>query len=300
MGKFAKVIEKASQDDSPVGLAIDSERDSKEHTVASDREKVVESSEKKMAKAVKTPSPQHAAPWDERLSISTAVTGPVAESFRTLRARILYPPSGTPPKSILVTSAVPQEGKSFVCANLGIMLAQGMDNYSLIVDCDLRKPSIHKYFGLSQENGIVNYLRDGKDLGSLFVPSGVETLSVLPSGPPPVNPTELLGSDNMANLLSELKDRYEDRVIIIDSPPFKAASETSILAKHVDGVILVVRWGGSRHEHVEELVNQIGRDKIIGVVFNAYRATVLDTRVLGYYEYQHEYNYGENDKKVDK
>ena len=230
--------------------------------------------------------------WDERLVLATAVTSSVSESFRTLRTRILHPESGKPLRNVLVTSATPGEGKSFICANLGISCAQGLDHQGLLVDCDLRKPSLAKIFGLSNERGLVNYLRDNEDLSSLITEVGVDQLRILPAGVPPVNPAELLGSGMMEQLIQELGSRYDDRVVFFDSPPLQAASETAILAKYVDGVVLVVRWGAGRREHIKSLVELIGRDKIIAVVFNAYKSNVLDDKVFGAYEYQHNYYYG--------
>ena len=223
--------------------------------------------------------------WDERLSQATMVTGPAAESFRTLRSRILHPASGVVPRSLLVTSAVPGEGKTFVCANLGVVLAQGMDHYCLMVDCDLRKPALHRLFGLPLHQGLSNYLRDGDDLSSMIMSAGVETLSLLPAGPPPVNPSELLASGKMARLVEELENRYDDRIILLDSPPMQAASETAVLARQVDGVILVVRWGGSRRENLHKLVDLIGPERIVGVVFNAFETNILDEKLFGSYEY---------------
>lgn len=231
--------------------------------------------------------------WDDRLILATATTGPVAESIRALRTRILFPQSGKIPRSILVTSASPGEGKSFICANLGISLSQGVDNHCLLVDCDLRKPMLHNLFGLNNKAGLSDYLQHKKQVSELLVPSGIEKLSILQAGPRSINPAELLGSAFMTSLVDELGKRYEDRIVLLDSPPLHAASETSVLAQHVDGVVLVVRYGASRREYVKALVDAIGREKIIGVVFNAYRATMLDYKVFGYYEYQQEYYYSE-------
>jgi len=239
------------------------------------------------------PDIQESGHWDERLVKATKISGAVAESIRTLRTRLLHPFRGDIPRKVLVTSATPGEGKSFICANLGISLAQGVDHYSLIVDCDLRKPAQHRLFGLSNERGLVDYLREGTDLSDLIIRSGVNKLSIIPAGPPPVNPAELLSSGAMITLVDELVHRYDDRIILLDSPPLQAASETAVLAQNVDGVILVVRWNASRREHVKALVDLIGRERIIGVVFNAYKATVLDSKVFGYYEYQQNYYYGE-------
>jgi exopolysaccharide/PEP-CTERM locus tyrosine autokinase len=217
----------------------------------------------------------------------------VAESIRTLRTRILHPSSGRVPRSLLVTSASPGEGKSFVCANLGISLAQGVDDYCLLVDCDLRRPAQHILFGLSNKAGLVDYLQHKKKVSELLVPSGIDKLSILPAGPRSINPAELVGSSSMTGLVDELAKRYDDRIVILDSPPLNAASETAILARHVDGVVLVVRHGSSRREHVRALVDTIGRDKIVGVVFNAYTSNMLDSKVFGYYDYQHAYYYNE-------
>ncbi|HEB50993.1 MAG TPA: polysaccharide biosynthesis tyrosine autokinase [Desulfobulbus sp.] len=236
-------------------------------------------------------SPAAAGAWDERLLMATTVAGAAAESFRNLRTRILHPPDREIPRTLLVTSATPGEGKSFVSANLGVSLAQGVDTYSLLVDCDLRKPSLHTFFGLSNEGGLVDHLREGRDVGPLFVNCGIRKLSLLPAGPPPVNPAELVGAKTMIRLVHEVADRYDDRIIIFDSPPVQAASETLVLAKQVDGIILVVRWGGSRREHVQDLLDLVGREKIVAVVFNAYRATLFDTKLFGAYEYQEKYYY---------
>jgi exopolysaccharide/PEP-CTERM locus tyrosine autokinase len=240
-----------------------------------------------------TPARVGSGQWDARLILATATTGPVAESIRALRTRILHPFAGPPPRSLLVTSASPGEGKSFICANLGISLAQGLDNYCLLVDGDLRRPAQHDLFGINNSAGLSDYLQHKKRLPELLVPSGVEKLSILPAGPRSVNPAELLGSAAMTNLVDELTKRYEDRIVLLDSPPLHAASETAVLAQHVDGVILVVRHGASRREYVKTLVDIIGRDKILGVVFNAYQSTMLDSKVFGYYEYQQNYYYSE-------
>ena len=229
------------------------------------------------------------AKWDDRLVLATATTGPVAESIRALRSRILFPSEGPVPRSILVTSAAPGEGKSFICANLGISLAQGMDNYCLLVDCDLRRPTQHQLFGLSNKAGLVDYLQHKKRIPELLAPSGVEKLSILQAGPQSINPAELLSSASMIGLVDEISKRYDDRIVLLDSPPLHAASETAVLAQHVDGVVLVVRYGKSRREYVKALADIIGREKILGVVFNAYEATVLDYKVFGYYEYQYDY-----------
>jgi capsular exopolysaccharide synthesis family protein len=231
--------------------------------------------------------------WDEKLVAFSDPASALAENFRLLRTQVLYPPSGRPYKKILITSTEPGSGKSFVSANLGISIAQGLDQHALLVDCDLRRSRLASLFNCSATRGLVNYLRDNEDLGSLIVKTGMRKLSLIPSGPRPVNPAELLGSARVEAMIAELTSRYDDRFILFDTPPTQAASETAVLAKHVDGIILVVRWGGGARGPLKQLADSLGRDKIIGVVFNAYEANVLSAKVTGYDEYgQYTGSYG--------
>lgn len=225
--------------------------------------------------------------WDDKLLLFTKMPK-VVESFRQIRTKILHPPDGRPIKNILVTSAGTEAGKSMACANLAYTLAQGIENHALVVDCDLRRPSLARLFGVNNDAGLSNHLLDGTPLQGLIRKTGLRKLSLIPSGPRPINPAELIGSKKMEEMMQELINRYQDRFIILDSPPLMAASETAVLSNYVDGVILVVRWGGSNREHVKSLVKAIGKDKIIGVVFNAYEASIFDTKVSGYSEYNYE------------
>ena len=231
--------------------------------------------------------------WDEKLVVFSDPSSALAENFRLLRTQILYPPSGRPYKKILITSTVPGSGKSFVSANLGISLAQGLEHHALLVDCDLRRSRLASLFNCPTTRGLANYLRDGDDLGSLIVKTGMRKLSIIPSGPRPTNPAELLGSAKVEKMFAELASRYDDRFIIIDTPPTQAASETAVLAKHADGVILVVRWGLGARAPLKQLMDSLDRDKIIGIVFNAYEANMLSAKVSGYDEYgQYAGSYG--------
>lgn len=236
--------------------------------------------------AKKRTSGLHYGDWDERLTMASTVLGPVSESFRTLRTRILHPMDGPSPKTLLVTSATSGEGKSFVCANLGISFSRGVDNHGILVDADLRKPSLARLFGHPNDQGLVNYLRDEQDLGSLMIGAGMGNLQIIPAGLPPVNPVELLGPESMAELVAELSRRYDDSIVIFDAPPLDSAAEAAMLAKYVDAVILVVRCGTRRQEHVKFFVDQVGKEKIAGVVFNAYKSTIVESMLFGSYKYQ--------------
>ncbi len=234
--------------------------------------------------------------WDERLLKVMGSSGRLPESFRVLRSRILHPPDEEKSlKTILVTSTAPEEGKSFITANLGISLARGMDQYCLMVDCDLRRPTLAALFGMSNTPGLSDYLQSRCDVSGIIKKTSIDKLTLLGSGRPPVNPSELLGSLRMQGLVHELSSRYEDRLILFDSPPDQAASETSVLAKQVDGVVLVVRWGASGRDHIKRLVEDIGREKIIGVVFNGFKTNIVESKFLNYYDhYYHEYSPGKN------
>jgi exopolysaccharide/PEP-CTERM locus tyrosine autokinase len=230
-------------------------------------------------------------PWDERLFKAVHNDAYIPEIFKTLRSHILHPLDGKPvPRTIMVTSAIPKEGKSFVTANLGISLAQGMDQYALLVDCDLRRPALAPLFGLSKSSGLVDYLREDAELSDLIVKTSVDKLSLLPSGEPPVNPAELLSSSRMSSLVQELSARYEDRIIIFDSPPFYVASESTVLSRQVDGVLLVVRSGGAGKPQIQMMLDTVGADRVIGVVFNAYTTNIVERSLMkGYGYYQQTY-----------
>ena len=230
--------------------------------------------------------------WDTRLLLASEQYSPFAEHFRRLRGAVLHPQKGARVKTIMITSLAPSEGKGFVCANLGVSLAREIEHHALMVDCDLRRPTLAPMFGLSGDVGLVDHLRDNIDLSTLIRPTGQPKLSLLASGKPPENPSELLASERLIPLVDELSERYEDRIILFDSPPGIVASETSIMAKRVDGVILVVRWGKSDKGLVKKFVDEIGPDKIIGTVFNACEPQKLEaflSKKQGYEGYMYNY-----------
>ena len=210
-----------------------------------------------------------------------------AELFKMLRNNILFPRKGKPPRSIMVTSPMPEEGKSFVSANLAISIAQGVEDHVMLIDCDMRRSSVHKLFGFDEiPPGLSEYLSKGTSLSSLLVKTDIKKLTLLSGGTPPPNPSELLSSQPMARLLDEVKERYSDRYIIIDSPPPHLTSETSALSKSVDAIVLVVRSGKTPQRLAKEIVNKLGKEKILGVVLNWFKM-----KSSGYYGYGKNQNY---------
>jgi exopolysaccharide/PEP-CTERM locus tyrosine autokinase len=217
-----------------------------------------------------------------------------AEQFKMLRNNILFPAEGVAPRTILVTSSLPGEGKSFVSANLAVSIAMNINKHVLLIDCDLRKPDLHRVFGFGDVPGLSDYLPGHRSLDSLLLKTTVEKLTLLPGGPVAPNPSELASSERMSALLEEVKQRYQDRLIVIDSPPPGLAAETSFLARQVDGILLVVKHGKTPKEDVEDLMETVGSDKILGVVIN-YLDMPLSRR-YGYGKYGRYGTYG-NGKK---
>jgi exopolysaccharide/PEP-CTERM locus tyrosine autokinase len=209
------------------------------------------------------------------------------EQFKILRTKILFPPSGKSPRTILVTSSLPDEGKSFVAANLAISIAQSIQEYVLLIDCDIRRPSIHTKFGFGVVPGLSEHLANSASLSSLLLKTEVNKLSILPGGIPPHNPSELLSSQRMSKLLEEVKERYGDRYIVIDSPPPKLTAETSAISRQVDGILLVVEYGSTPRQMVSELIEIMGKEKILGIIMNK-----LDMRFSSYYGMGNYKSYG--------
>jgi protein-tyrosine kinase len=195
-----------------------------------------------------------------------------AEQFKILRTNLLFPESGKTPRSVMVTSAMSGEGKSFVAANLAVSVARHVNWNVLLIDCDLRRPSIHSRFGFQNVPGLSDYLTNGTALSRLMLKTGIKNLTILPAGKPPENPSELLSSERMAALIKEVAARYDDRLIIIDSPPPKLTAESGALARYVDGILLVVKYGRTPKNSATELIAKLGKNKIIGAVVNNFDA----------------------------
>jgi capsular exopolysaccharide synthesis family protein len=208
---------------------------------------------------------------------------PIAESYRHLRTSLLLSSAGQPPKTILVTSSQPSEGKTTTAINTAFMLAQTGAEV-LIVDCDLRRPRLHAHFDLPNSRGLTTWLSGETDLDQLL--QGYDknpNLKLLTSGPVPPNPAELLGSDEMRKLLGLLSERFGH--IIIDSPPAISFTDASILSTMVDGVVLVVHSGRSSRAVVRRAKQQlldVGAH-IFGVVLNNVKVETQDYYYSGYY-----------------
>lgn len=189
-----------------------------------------------------------------------------AEAYKTLRTNIQYSSFDKEIKTILVTSTIPGEGKSTIAGNLALSFAQ-QDKKVLVIDCDLRKPSLHKIFKLSNLKGLSDIIVGNSDLEKAMY-NYKDNFDILTSGKIPPNPSEILASNAMTALLEKLKTKYD--IIIIDSAPLQAVTDAQIISNKVDGTLLVIRAGVTKREAIlqaKELLNQVNA-KILGVVLN--------------------------------
>lgn len=230
------------------------------------------------------------------LALVSDSRSPMAEAYRHLRTSLLLSSAGNPPRTILVTSSQPSEGKTTTAVNTAFMLAQtGAD--VLIIDCDLRRPRMHANFNLSNTRGLTNFLSGECPIEDVLQNHPqVANLKLLTSGPVPPNPAELLGSQEMRNLLKTLSERFAH--IIVDSPPAISFTDASILSTFVDGVILVVHGGRSSRAVVrraKQHLLDVGAN-IFGVVLNNVKADSHEYYGAGYSAYyQSEYYTAEDD-----
>lgn len=222
------------------------------------------------------------------LAMITDARSPITESYRHLRTSLLLSSAGKPPKTILITSSQPAEGKTTTGINTAFMLAQ-TGAQVLMIDCDLRRPRLHAQFGLPNSKGLTTWLSGEKNLDGLIQTCPQEpNLKVLTSGPVPPNPAELIGSEEMRNFLTLLSTQYAH--IIIDSPPAISFTDASILSTMVDGVILVVHGGRSSRAVVrraKQHLLDVGAH-IFGVVLNNVRLESHDTYYSRYYSHYYE------------
>jgi non-specific protein-tyrosine kinase len=192
---------------------------------------------------------------------------PVSEAYRTLRTSIQFLGLDRDLKTIMITSAGPNEGKSTTLANLAVTFAEaGRD--VVAVDCDLRRPSLHRLFDLPNDRGLTTAISDDLPLEDALLPTSVPHLRVLPSGMVPPNPSEVLGSKRMDRIIDGLRSLAD--VVLFDAPPTIAVTDAAVLGVKVDGVLLVVSAGKTKRDHAvraKSLLEKVNA-KVLGVVLN--------------------------------
>jgi polysaccharide biosynthesis transport protein len=213
----------------------------------------------------------------------------MSESYRALRTSLLLTSLGAPPKVIVMTSALPQEGKTTTSMNTAIVLAQ-KGSRVLLIDADLRRPSIHKALGMGPRAGLSNVLTGNVPLKQAIISSQLlSTLFILPAGTPPPNPAELLASTHMRELLAELRQQYDH--IVIDSPPTLSVTDAVIMSTYADTVVLVIRSGQTTKHALRRARDILIRvnARISGVLLNAADLSSPEY----YYYYGHGGKYGQ-------
>ncbi len=212
----------------------------------------------------------------------------MAESYRALRTSLLLSNLGAPPKVIMITSALPQEGKTTTSINCAVVLAQKGVRV-LLIDADLRRPSIHKTLGMGPRSGLSNVLTGSATLEQAITQSSaLPNLSVLPAGTPPPNPAELLASTNMRDVLEELRGQYDH--IVLDTPPTLSVTDAVVLSPRADAIVLVIRSGQTTKQALRrsrDVLMQVNA-KVSGVLLNAVDLSSPD--YYYYYEYQGKYS----------
>jgi capsular exopolysaccharide synthesis family protein len=203
---------------------------------------------------------------------------PASEAYRALRTNLIFSSMSEPIRTLVVTSPAPEEGKSTALANLAVTLAQG-GKKTIIVDCDLRRPRQHEIWDRPQTPGLTTMALESLKKAPL-VEVGVENLLLLPSGELPAYPADLLGSPQMDAIVERL--RGEADIVLFDAPPVIAVTDGTLLAAKLDGVMLVLRAGGSRRDQAErakELLEQVNV-RLVGVVLTN---APVDLRMGSYY-----------------
>jgi len=224
----------------------------------------------------------------------------ISEAFRALRTSLLLSQAEHPPQAILVTSALPREGKTTAAVNLAVTLAQ-LGDRTLLMDSDLRKPGVRRALNLTvgKDAGLSSYLAGVCTLDDILIPHPtINNLTALTTGPIPPSPADLLSSHRMREVLAELRRRF--KFVVIDSPPIMAATDAVILSSLTDGVLLVVRSGETPKEaftRTRDLLSGV-KSRLLGVVLNAVDSSAPDYYYsYRYYPYAYGYGYGEDVKK---
>ena len=224
----------------------------------------------------------------------------IAEEFRVIKRPLLRNATDTGPARItnanliMVTSAMPGEGKTFSAINLAISMAMELDYTVLLVDADVSRPSVFRQLGLPPERGLMDVLAgEVTDLSDVLLRTNIEKLSILPAGMPHQRATELLASENMNRLLKQIASRYSDRIVVFDSPPLLVTTESRVLATHMGQVVLVVESERTTHSTVKQALATIESCPIKLMMLNKSRHSGPGS----YYGYGYGYGYGEKPRE---
>ncbi len=193
----------------------------------------------------------------------------ITDAYRMLRTKVLLKIRAHGWNTIAVTSPGKGEGKSVTAINLAISIAREVNYTVLLVDFDLRRPSIHKLFGLSQHKGISHYIHDDTPLEEILIHPSIERLVVLPGGEALRNSSELLSLPKILNLIQEIKNRYQNRIIVMDLPPILMVDDALVLAPYIDAILLVVEEGITQAQSLKDAMQLLGDNvNFLGTILN--------------------------------
>lgn len=204
-----------------------------------------------------------------------------AEAYRALRTNLSFSSLDDPIRTLVVTTPAPQENKSLVISNLAVIMAQG-GNRTILVDCDLRRPALHEIFGVDNSAGLTTMMLDESAMEAPPLhQTEIENLFLLPSGPLPPNPADLLGSRRMNTVIDQLKEEAD--IVLLDAPPIIAVTDAAVLGSKVDGVLLVVSAGVTRREHAVRAKEMLAKVniRIVGAVLDNAPTDVISGSYYG-------------------
>jgi len=214
-------------------------------------------------------------------------TSPASEQYRKLKSLIVkLSEIGELDKAFMVTSPVAGEGKTLTSLNLAITMAQEFDHTVLLVEADIRKPAVLKYLGLESKVGLTDCVLDGVDVTEAIIKTGIGSLSILPAGRAVENPVELFSSNRMTDILKEIKNRYKDRYVIVDTTPLLPFAEPQYIANTIGAVLMIVREGLTTTEKLERAIEVLKNNNLLGIVSNGVSRVNSLQGYYGYYGYK--------------
>jgi len=200
--------------------------------------------------------------------VSVFQDNPILDQLKILYTQVLNRLEERGGNNLLITSPGYKEGKTLIAINLAISLSLKIDRTVLLVDADLRTPSVHSYMGFAAQRGLSEYLMREADIPELLINPDISKLVILPGGRPLPNSTELLGSPRMKELVQQMKSRYPDRIIIFDCPPLLSSADTLAFIPFVDGIVLVAESEKTTTDDLEKSMGLLGNKPLLGTVFN--------------------------------
>lgn len=204
----------------------------------------------------------------DNLIIATLKNHPGSDIFNILRTKVLSKLDANNWNVLAVTSPRANAGKSFTASNLAISIAMEENHSALLVDFDFRRPSVHRYFGITSQKGLSDFVYGDAPLSELLIRPNIKRLALLPAGKQTAGSLELLASSKLLNLLKELKNRYSDRIIVIDLPPLLDTADALAFLPNADACLLVVAEGECTVDDIEQSMQLIDKNKLLGSVLN--------------------------------